>query len=203
MTEHDGTSILGAASATGSFHERLDALAIAMKEQMITPIGYATYKDFIQTLLAALKADFGDGVIVSCALFGSVARGEAGIYNDLDLLIIHKPVLFSPEERFVETLLRVRKGEEYGELTDKGLYPQPAVIFKTREELCRQPLILLDVMDHGMILFDEGGVLTGILTKFRAILQEMGAEKIVFEDGSWAWDIKPDWKPGEVIEIVL
>ena len=45
--------------------------------------------------------------------------------------------------------------------------------------------------------------LQGKLKQLRKELDELRAEKILLEDGSWAWDLKPDWKPSEVIEIVL
>ncbi len=32
-------------------------------------------------------------------------------------------------------------------------------------------------------------------------LQELGAKKVSLPDGSYYWDLKPNWKPKEVIEI--
>ena len=32
-------------------------------------------------------------------------------------------------------------------------------------------------------------------------LLELGAKKVSLPDGSYYWDLKPDWKPREVIEI--
>ncbi|HEX3034367.1 MAG TPA: nucleotidyltransferase domain-containing protein [Thermodesulfobacteriota bacterium] len=166
-------------------------------------IGYDTYKDFLEKLLGSLKSNFGEGVIIACALFGSVARGEAKIHSDIDLLVVHEQVKFDPAKRFVDTLLETRKEKEYLQLIEKGIYPEPSIIFVTPEEISHRPLILLDIMDHGLILLDENGFLAGKLKKLKEKLTEMGAEKIILKDGSWAWDLKPDWRPGEVIEIVL
>jgi len=166
-------------------------------------IGYDTYKDFLIKLLNNSKFSFGEEVILSCALFGSVARGEAKTHSDVDLLVIHKQVEFDPVKRFVDILLDLRKEKEYLQLIEKGIYPEPNVIFVTPEEISHKPLILLDIMDHGLILLDEDGFLASKLKKLKEKLAEMGAEKIVLKDGSWAWDLKPDWKPGEVIEMVL
>jgi hypothetical protein len=40
--------------------------------------------------------------------------------------------------------------------------------------------------------------------EFKAIkekLKKLGSKKVVLPDSSWYWDLKPDMKPGEVIEI--
>ena len=122
---------------------------------------------------------------------------------DIALLLIHKPVEFDPAKRFVEVTLGLREEREYLELVKKGIYPEPSPIFMTPEEVSRRPLILLDIMDHGLVLLDEGAFLACNLKKLKEKLEEMGAEKIILKDGSWAWDFKPDWKAGEVIEILL
>ncbi|KKK51182.1 hypothetical protein LCGC14_3117490, partial [marine sediment metagenome] len=45
------------------------------------------------------------------------------------------------------------------------------------------------------------GILDKRLFSLKKRLQELGAEKISLSDGSYYWDLKPDWKPREVIEI--
>ena len=73
----------------------------------------------------------------------------------------------------------------------------------TPEELSRKPLILLDIVDHGVLLRDWHGFLSDKLERLKDIMKRFGSQKILFDDGSWAWDLKPDWQPGEVIEIEL
>lgn len=166
-------------------------------------LGYKNYRVFLEKLCRGIEVAFGEGVLLSLALFGSVARREAKPESDLDLLAIHKPVDFDPIKRFVDVLLGLRKEKEYQRLLNKGIYPEPIVIFMTPEELSQEPLILLDIMDHGIILLDREGFLQDKIRKLREKLKDLGAKKISFNDGSWAWDLKPDWKPGELIEIVL
>jgi hypothetical protein len=55
-------------------------------------------------------------------------------------------------------------------------------------------------MDHGIIIYDNG-ILKRRFESLRKRLSELGSKKVVLEDGSWYWDLKPDWKPGEVIEL--
>lgn len=166
-------------------------------------LGYEDYRGFIKQLLNQIDAYFGKKTIIACALFGSVARGEAKPYSDINILIIHEKVGFDPIKRFVDALLEVRKDKEYSMLLERSIYPQPSVIFMTPQEISHRPLILLDIMDHGLILKDERGFLGDLIQKFKERLREMGAKKIIHKDDSWAWDLKPDWKPGEAIEIIL
>jgi len=46
-------------------------------------INYNTYKNFLDELLKSLISSFAKEEIISCALFGSVARGEANPYSDI------------------------------------------------------------------------------------------------------------------------
>lgn len=166
-----------------------------------TGIGYETYKLFLDELLKALNDDFGEGVILSFALFGSVARGEARPDSDIDLLIVHKPIDYSPYIRFSKLLFdRMRKNDEYYALQSKGLEPHPSSIFRTEKELYEQPLILLDIQEHGVIIYDTG-VLKKRFESLKNRLVELGSKKVIMDNGTWYWDIKPDWKPGEVIEL--
>lgn len=167
---------------------------------MIGSVGFETYKAFLNILLKELQADFGEGVVLSLAIFGSVARGEASPDSDIDLLIVHKEVSFNPTGRFVDILLELKRGEEYKRLRARGLNPDPYPVFMTVESLWESPHILLDILDEGIILYDIG-LLKGRLEALRRRLSELGSKKVVLEGGKWYWDLKPDWKPGEVIEL--
>jgi len=167
---------------------------------MKTGIGYAKYKKLLDQLLQSIRDAFGEDIILSFALFGSVARGEARPDSDIDLLIVHKPVDFRPVGRFVDVLFDLHESNEYRRLEAEGFSPDPYAIFMTEEEMYERPLILLDIMDHGIIIYDNG-VLRMRFDSLRKRLAELGTKKVVLENGSWYWVLKPDWKPGEVIEL--
>ncbi len=171
-----------------------------MKPNMKRGIGYAKYERLINQLLKHLRDAFGADIILSFALFGSVARGEARPDSDIDVLVVHEPVDFRPVGRFVDVLMELRESDEYLRLRDEGLSPDPYVIFMTEKEMYERPLILLDIMDHGMIIYDNG-VLRKRFESLRKRLDELGTRKVILKDGSWYWHLKPDWKPGEVIEL--
>ncbi|MEA1964407.1 MAG: nucleotidyltransferase domain-containing protein [Candidatus Aerophobetes bacterium] len=168
---------------------------------MMMKINYNLYKEFLDKLLSFLVGHFREDKIISCALFGSVARGEAKPYSDIDLLIVCQKRSPDSTEKFTKILFKLEKIEEYKKLLSMGLHPDPYPIFVTPEELSKNPLILLDILDEGIILYDKAGFLNQKLQKLKERLGQLGARKITFEDGSWVWDLKPDWKRGEVIEI--
>ena len=166
-------------------------------------INYELYKEFLDKLLDSLIDRLQEEKIISCALFGSVARGEAKPYSDIDLLIVCQKRSAKSMKKFVKVLFKLEETKEYKKLVSMGLHPDPYPIFVTPEELSKNPLILLDILDHGIILYDRKNFLKGKLQKFKERLKQLGARKLTFEDGSWAWDLKPDWRPGEVIEIEI
>ncbi len=49
-------------------------------------------------------------------------------------------------------------------------------------------------------LYDMG-ILERRLDQLRGRLRQLDARKVIHADGSWHWDLKPDWRPGEVIEL--
>lgn len=166
-------------------------------------LSYIDYKEFLDLLLAKIESHFAPTRLISVALFGSVSRGEAGPFSDIDLLFINAETQFDPIKKLVDVLLEIREKEAYQRLTEKGLFPEPSCIFMTPEELSQKPLILLDIMDHGILLKDQDGFLAKKIASLQEKLQKMGTQKIVLKDGSWAWDLKPDLKIGEVFEITL
>ena len=174
-------------------------------ENLVVKIGlsYRDYREFLDSLLLKVECRFAPARILAVALFGSVSRGEAGPYSDIDLLFIHEHIPDDPIKRLVDVLLEIKKDDVYEKLVDRGLFPEPSCIFMTSTELSQKPLILLDIMDHGILLKDKEGFLTGKIKVLQKKLERMGSRKIVLKDGSWAWDLKPDLKIGEVFEITL
>lgn len=163
-------------------------------------VGYQTYRVFLELLVERLKAALGEGGLLACCLFGSVARGEARADSDIDLLVVHGDGCEDPLGTFLAVLEGIRKLEEYRGLVAGGYRPDPYPVFLTERDLWERPLILLDAVDHGVILWDTG-VLAKRFAALRQRLDELGAKKIFLPDGRWYWDLKPHWQPGEVITL--
>jgi predicted nucleotidyltransferase len=166
-------------------------------------LNYDTYRDYLDALIQRLWERFGEENLLGCALFGSVARGEASPDSDIDLLILHAPVPFSPLRAFCEVCDSLGTDEVSLGAKVRGLSPYPSPVLRTEQALRQNPLILLDVLNHGLLLYDKDGALRALLDRFSEVLRALGTRKRVLEDGSWAWGLKPDWRPGEVVEITL
>lgn len=163
-------------------------------------IGCESYRDYLTLLIAQMRKQLQEEEILACALFGSVARHQARVDSDIDLLVVVSRLKVDTMPRFVG-LLRELEGERpFRELREKGLFPDPYPLFLTVEELEERPLVLLDVADHGIVLYDTG-VLREQLTRLQERLKELKAQKVLHPDGTWHWDLKPGWRPGEVIEL--
>jgi len=161
------------------------------------------YKELIQRYIKEILNTFEDKV-QAATVFGSVARGEARDDSDIDMLIIVSNDRRKIQEAIVPAVdLKVDDWAEYKRILEKGIRTKIFEIIKTEKELRDNPLILLDILDHGKILYDPKCVMKNLLKDFNKKLKDLGAKKIVFEDGKWCWDLKPDWKPGEIVEIKL
>ena len=56
------------------------------------------------------------------------------------------------------------------------------------------------MIDDLCLLLDRDGFFRNHLDEFAARLRRLGARRI-HRDGTWHWDLKPDYRPGEVFEL--
>ena len=150
-------------------------------------------------VVAEYRAALGDD-LVAIALFGSVARGQARPDSDLDLYVVTRlPILGDPRLR--ATWEHIDASPEYQALVTAGYRPTPSPVLHTADELRCHSWILLDITDHGIVLHDPAGVLERELNAVRRRMAELGSRRVELPDGSWYWDLKPDWRPGEVVDL--
>lgn len=162
--------------------------------------GYDHVKPLIDALLEAARARLGDR-LTAVALYGSVARGEAHRFSDIDLFVVHRGAREVVSEAFLHAKLRLRDTPLTSELTSQGIPAAPVAVYRSEAELADTPWLLLDVTHHGIILFDPRGVLRRKLQSVRSRLRELGSRRIELADGSWYWDLKPDMRPGEIVTL--
>jgi predicted nucleotidyltransferase len=163
---------------------------------------YKDYQDFVERLLLKLKEKFGSN-FVACALFGSVARGEGRPESDVDLLMIFKNKTAELEKEIIKLLVEADDWSEKEVLLSKGIYAHLSVVLRTEKELREDPLIMLDVMDQGIVLYEKNKALERLFSLLKSKLRELKSKKVVLADGTWYWDLKPDWHPGEIVELKL
>lgn len=132
---------------------------------------------------------------------GSVARGECHKDSDVDLLVIAEEL---PKSRFARNdLLRQQLEalrDEILSLEEKGYHPRFSWLAKTRQEAEYHSPLYLDMTEDAIILYDKGAFFQGVLDEMRARMREYGSRR-VWVKGGWYWDLKPDYKYGDIIEI--
>lgn len=158
------------------------------------------FEDLQERLLAEVKTLYSNR-LVSLVLFGSVARGTPGPESDIDFLIVADPLPdgrmkrvaeFEAVERNLEAHLRTHS--QVGVLT--CLSP----VFKTPTEVKQGSLLFLDMVDDARIIYDKDGFFERYLNDLRKKLQELGARKVQHA-GAWYWDLKPNFRKGDIIEL--
>jgi predicted nucleotidyltransferase len=153
-----------------------------------------------ETYVRLLQDHLGDA-LVSAVLFGSVARGEAGPHSDIDLLVVVKGL---PPSRLARhaCLDAADSGIEptLRSLRSQGILTDVQPVLKTPEEAERISPLYLDLVEDAVLLFDRGGFFAEILGRLRASLARLGARR-VRRGRFWYWDLKPDYRFGEVFEV--
>ncbi|GIW42011.1 MAG: DNA polymerase [Candidatus Binatia bacterium] len=147
-----------------------------------------------------LESTLGDR-LVSVVLFGSVARGDARENSDIDLLIVARDL---PRGQFARK--RALAGADAAfesalrEAEAAGIDTRLARIVRTPEEAARVIPLYLDMTEDAVLLYDRDGFFASVLERVRASLRKLGARRVRLGK-TWYWDLKPDFRPGDRIEI--
>ena len=139
--------------------------------------------------------------LVSIVLFGSVARGDPSPTSDLDLLIVardlptgqfaRKRLLQAADAAFEPALVAAER---------QGIETRLARIVRTPQEAARPIPLYLDLTEDAVLLYDADGFFAAVLDRLRASLRRLGSRRIR-EGRHWYWDLKPDFRRGDVIEL--
>jgi predicted nucleotidyltransferase len=172
-----------------------------MSEQRdaIPQVPASLQEPFRTALLAGSEvwvADLGS-LLVSIVLFGSVARRHARPTSDIDLVLVAHDLpraLVDRRRIFLESWERVRRARALPHMQWNLIAKSPA------EAQHRSPLYL-DIVEDGILVFDRDGFFEAVLAGMRARMRELGSRRIFLPDGTWYWDLKPDFRFGEIVEI--
>ncbi|MGH7599747.1 MAG: nucleotidyltransferase domain-containing protein [bacterium] len=160
------------------------------------------YQNLVNDFIGRCRQNFGDH-LKAAALYGSVARGSARSTSDIDLILVFD-ILPKDHGRRIDMIFPLVQQAEASPaaqaLRAEGFHPAISPFLYTIDEIERTQPILLDITEDGIVLLDSG-VLERKLQKLRERLKELGAKRVVHTDGSMYWDLKPDWQPGEEIEL--
>ena len=138
---------------------------------------------------------------MTLAVFGSVARGTQRFDSDIDLVLICDSLPAGRIRRMEEfKLVEDRLEPVLLSLEKHGISTSLSPIFKTPEEVQRGSPLFLDLVEDARVLFDRNDFFRGYLDQLRDRLARLGARR-VWHGNAWYWDLKPDFKPGDVFEI--
>ncbi len=154
----------------------------------------------LQALTAACMAFYGSR-LVSVAVFGSVGRGTPRPDSDIDLLLVIESlprgrISRMAEFQTVEDTLR----PTLSEARNSGLNPRLSPFLKEPKEVLAGSPLFLDMTEDARILYDRNDFFQSALTRFKAKLDRLGARRI-WRGDAWYWDLKPDYRWGDVIEL--
>jgi len=133
--------------------------------------------------------------LISLAVFGSVGRGTSRPDSDIDLLLVIKNLPSG----------RIARVKEFAAIeTALGMAAKGRIelspVFKTPEEIANGSPLFLDMVEDVSMLFDRDDFLKSVLKNLKERLQRLGARRI-WQGNAWYWDLKPDYKQGEIFEI--
>ncbi len=159
-----------------------------------------TFERLLGDILAMLREFYGDR-LVSVAVFGSVARGTQRPDSDIDLLVVCNSLPSGRMRRIAEfEVAEKRLGPVLSNLSLQGISTCLSPVLKTPAEVQRGGLFYIDLVEDGRLLYDRDGFLKGFLDRVRGRLRQLGARRIHCGN-AWYWDLKPDFKPGEIFEL--
>ena len=136
---------------------------------------------------------FGDE-FVGLVLFGSRARGEAGDYSDVDVLVVFRSL----------GGFDVR-GRVYGVIAECVRMPITLVDVRldeiASEDFELTPL-MLNILYDGVIVWDRDGLLRDFFERGRKLIEKANLIRYRTRDGKYGW-MRADGKPIAHYKIVL
>ena len=161
---------------------------------------HALYAALLRDTVGVCRRHYGSRLL-SLAVYGSVGRGTPRPDSDIDLLLVATDLPDGPIARNEEfAAVRNALATHMAAAHRAGLHPELSPVFKTRAELVQGTPLLLDMTEDARVLYDSEGCLAEALQRLRRRLRELGSRR-VWRGDYWYWDLKPDYRPGEIFEL--
>lgn len=152
--------------------------------------------DLAKRYASKAKEALGDQ-IVSVALFGSVARGQAGPGSDIDLFVVlqeaHSGML---SRRRLLDPVRQSLTPELEMFWKQGIYVDFVEVIRTRSEARKFHPLYLDMSREAILLYDRDRFLETLLAMLKKQLERDGAERKIMGN-FWYWDLSGSSIPEE------
>lgn len=164
-----------------------------------------SYREEYYKLIEKLKdlsIEFYKERLVTIAIFGSVAKDTFRPDSDIDVLIIAEDLPKGRTKRVIEFLENIESklSENIKDLSKKSINPYFSPVIKSTEEVKLGSPLFLDMTEDVKILYDKDKFFENYLSELKTKLKELGSKKVLFK-GGYYWILKPDYKPGDIIEL--
>ena len=152
--------------------------------------------DLAKRYAAKAKEILGDR-LVSIALFGSVARGQAGPGSDIDLFVVLQEASSGMlSRRRLLDPVRQSLTPELERFWKQGIYVDFVEVIRTRSEARKFHPLYLDMSREAILLYDRDRFLETLLAMLKKQLERDGAERKVMGN-FWYWDLSGSSIPEE------
>lgn len=156
------------------------------------------YDAILERVVAELQAVYG-ARLVAVVVYGSVGRGTMREDSDIDLLIVVRNPSRGPDRWREFDVVDERVRPLLAPRVDGALPILLSPVIKSPEQVEAGSPLFLDMVEDARILWDPERFLASSLQGLREQLRRMGARRVPWK-GAWYWDLKPDFKPGDVFE---
>jgi predicted nucleotidyltransferase len=175
-------------------------ILISSGELMQAEFEREEYLELICDIFRVVRSRIG---VVSFCVYGSVARSEAKLHSDLDILVVSDDFTGSIASRIDQlSSIDSETREEIEFLRRKGLSTAVSFMPLRREEAELTPILFLDLAVNSRMIYDRDGFLGTILKRLKARLDLAGSRRVETEKG-WYWDLRPDFRPGTEEEVTI
>ncbi len=152
--------------------------------------------------LRRISIEFYEDRLVTIAIFGSVAKDTFRPDSDIDILIVAENLPKGRIKRVAEFEENIenRLSEDFRMMASNNIYPYISPVFKTMEEVKLGSPLFLDMTEDVKILYDRDNFFLNYISDLKTRLNKLGSKKVQFK-GGYYWLLKPDYKPGDIIEL--
>lgn len=159
------------------------------------------YYNLIEKIKDYTLEYYGDR-LVTFAIFGSTASDTFRPDSDIDILIVAEELPRGRIKRASEFDLNIecKLTKEIKNLYSEGIYPRHSPVIKSPDEVLKGSPLFLDMTENIKILIDRDNFFQEYLECLRGRLKELGSRKVFFK-GGYYWELKPDYRYGDTIEL--
>jgi predicted nucleotidyltransferase len=112
------------------------------------------YFNYTSTIAHELETIFSDD-LVSVVVFGSAARGEAGVNDNIDVLIVVEKFEKVGRDEVIDSIEdNLKMSEEYFDLVENNLATNINPLCLTQSEIEKNPSLIKDVIPDGFMIYD-------------------------------------------------